>query len=500
MSAREQHWEPVHRGEAVGLWLLLAVLVPFGVLVEYRSAFLKRRMTDLNCYLRAAWAVRQGGVDLYHVLDDNGWHYNYPPLYAILLTPLADPPEQDWARFPTRAVGAAACPAGMAPLLGTSTLLASPAPLHASEPVVPYVPWKVSVALIYLMNLAFLALALHLLASGLEQTVGDVSGWRQPMGSRRWFQLRIFPLCVFLIPVAHTLMRGQANLILMALFCGMIAGLMRGRSLTAGLCLAGAICLKVFPAYLLVGPLLRRDLRFLAGCGLGLLVGLGLIPLLALGPAQTLLCYRELGEMLLGPALGVGSDQSRAHEIIGAHASDSQSFQMLLHNMIYPDPRTRPTEILPLARRLHWFIGGLLTLATLWAGWRHRHSRGPALGVFIGALILVMLLLSPVCHTHYFSLLVPLVMAMLALSWEREARQGMDLAVTRTPASLLVLAGIFNLGYIPQQLPGQEHLRSACILTYPVLLIWLTACVTLRRWSGEWRGIEGRPLSQRAAA
>src|SRR5689334_10152746 len=113
----EPRWEPVRRWEAIGLWLLLLVFLPLGALVEYRSAFLKRRMTDLNCYLRAAWAVRQGGGDLYHVLDDNGWHYNYPPLYAILLAPLADPPEQDWARFSTRAAGAAAAPGGMGPLL-----------------------------------------------------------------------------------------------------------------------------------------------------------------------------------------------------------------------------------------------------------------------------------------------------------------------------------------------------------------------------------------------
>ncbi len=40
--------------------LLLLVTVAFGVVVEYRTAFLKRRMGDLGCYLRAAWAVRTG--------------------------------------------------------------------------------------------------------------------------------------------------------------------------------------------------------------------------------------------------------------------------------------------------------------------------------------------------------------------------------------------------------------------------------------------------------
>ncbi len=500
MPVKELLREPLRRWEVVGLWLLLAVTLLFGVLVEYRSCFLRRRMTDLNCYLRAGWAVRQGGANLYHVYDDSGWHYNYPPLYAILCTPLADPPTQDWTRYPVRSLGLAATPGGLGPLLAASTLAASPAPLQATDPVIPYVPWAVSVALVYVLNLGFLALALQVLASALEQTAGEASGWRPAVGSRRWFQLRMFPYCLFLFPIAHTLMRGQANLILMACFCGMIAGLLRGRSFVAGLCLAGAICIKVFPAFLLVVPLLRRDGRFLAGCGVGLLVGLILIPVLALGPTQTLICYRELAEVLLGPALGLGDNQSRARELIDAWATDSQSFQMLLHNTIHFDPTSRPKEILPLARQLHWLLGGCLTLLTLWAGWRHRHSRGPALAVFVGSLILVMLLLSPVCHVHYFALLLPLVMGLLALAWERQARAGKDLAVTRTPLILFVLGWIFCLCYAAQQLPGQDALRQLCILTYPVLAFWLTAVVALWRWPAEQPGSQASLLPGRAAA
>jgi len=499
MPGKELRREPLRRWETVGLWLLLVVVILFGALVEYRSAFLRRRMTDLNCYLRASWAVRQGGANLYHVYDDSGWHYNYPPLYAILFTPLADPPIQDWTRYPIRSVGVAASPNGLGPLLAASTLAASPAPHQATDPVVPYVPWAVSVAIVYVLNLGFLALALQLLASALEKTTGEVSGWRQAAGSRRWFELRMFPFLLCLFPIAHTLMRGQANLILMALFCGMIAGMIRGRSFTAGLCLAGAICIKVFPAFLLVVPLLRRDGRFLAGCGAGLLVGLVFIPVLALGPTQTFICYRELAEVLLGPALGLGDNQSRARELIDAHATDSQSFQMLIHNMIHYDPLTRPREILPLARKLHWVLGGCLTLLTLWAGWKHRHTRGPAQAVFVGALILVMLLLSPVCHTHYFSLLVPMVMGLLALFWEREALAGLDLSVTRTPVFLVVLGAVFWLGYIVQQLPGQDYLRQACILTYPVLAFWLTACIALFCWPADQPGTEAVPVPRQAA-
>src|SRR5207302_3186104 len=74
-----------------GLALCIAAVVCFGVLVEVRSVYLKRRMGDLDVFLRTAWAVRTG-EDIYTVTDDNGYHYHYPPLFAILLAPLADPP------------------------------------------------------------------------------------------------------------------------------------------------------------------------------------------------------------------------------------------------------------------------------------------------------------------------------------------------------------------------------------------------------------------------
>ena len=104
-------------------------LLALGGVVELPSAFLERRMGDLDVFLRAAWAVRTGG-DLYAVTSDNGWHYIYPPLYAIFMTPLADPPRE-------------ADTAG-------------------------YLPIAVSVAICYLLNHLSLFAGAHVLASALE--------------------------------------------------------------------------------------------------------------------------------------------------------------------------------------------------------------------------------------------------------------------------------------------------------------------------------------------
>src|SRR5437588_359272 len=136
------------RWDKLGLGLFLALCLAFGALVELRSAFLSRRMGDLGVFLRTAWAVRTGG-DLYHISDDNRWHYSYPPLYAILMAPLADPP-------------AGADSAG-------------------------YVPFAWSVAICYVLNLGSLFLAVHLLASALEATADDDTFAVQRPRHRRWW-------------------------------------------------------------------------------------------------------------------------------------------------------------------------------------------------------------------------------------------------------------------------------------------------------------------------
>ena len=81
-------------------WYTLAMTVAaiaFGALVLYKSAYLTRPQGDFGCFARAGWAIQQGGEPLYRVMDDNQWHYNYPPLFAICMTPLADPPRRQTA-------------------------------------------------------------------------------------------------------------------------------------------------------------------------------------------------------------------------------------------------------------------------------------------------------------------------------------------------------------------------------------------------------------------
>jgi hypothetical protein len=419
--------------EKRGLIAFVVLLIVLGAVTVKRSAFMSRRMGDFGVYVRAGWAVR-AGEDIYVVPDDTRFHYNYPPLLAILMVPLADPPP-------------GADRTGM-------------------------VPFAVSVAIGYALSLVCLFLAVHWLASALEATSKDPAVRDQPRGCRRWWALRILPVLVCLVPIGHTLTRGQMNLLLLMLLCAALAATVRGRRFQGGLWLAGAICLKIFPAFLLLFPVCRRDGRFLLGCAAGLILGLVIIPAAVFGPIRAWNYYDELSEVLIRPALGGGSDQSRAHELTSVTATDSQSLMATLHNTLHLDQATRPPQASQAVRLISGCVGAALTLlALLAAGWRG--GRDPvSIVLFFGALVLNMILLSPVCHLHYFTLMVPLVMALLVVRWEKQN-------TLRLGTGLAILFTVFLIANTLPQFPGQELVRDGGLAMYAALLVWAVSVAVL---------------------
>src|SRR5262249_22945194 len=158
------------------------------------------------------------------------------------------------------------------------------------------------------------------------------------------------------------------------------------------------ICLKIIPVLLLIVPLWSRDGRCLLGCAVGLLLGLFVLPAAVIGPARAIDCSRQLYEVLLAPAVGVGSDQSRSQELTSVTQTDSESFQATLHNTLYLGRLDRPREASRAVRLTHWALAltmFLLTLATL----GRRSSRDPVeqarrTTLLVGSLILNMILSS----------------------------------------------------------------------------------------------------------
>jgi hypothetical protein len=423
--------DQLSRGGRFCLLLLIPLFLAFGVVVEMRGALLKNRWTDLTVFLRAAWAVKQG-EDLYQVTDTKGLHYHYPPLLAIVLMPLADPPAG------TQASGT--------------------------------VPFPISVALWYLFSVAVMVLGIHTLASALEEH-SPLLKERSRRGNSIWWALRTWPFLACLPTVGHALSLGQVNVLWLALVCMMGAALVRGRSLQAGMWLAGAICLKVLPLFLLIYPVWRRDTRCLAGCVLGLLLGLVVVPSAVLGPKQTLSYGQEWTEVVLMPAIGYGSDRSRADELIEVTSTQNQALSAVFHNTIFADWNERPALIAPEVRLTAWFLGILLTAITLFAaGWRSENMGRPNL-LLLAALNVNMLLLAPVGHPHYLVLLIPLMMGIMVQQWERKP------FVFGGKVSWLLIAS-FTAVALPL-VPNWIVLFNLGMPMYAALALWLAGVVAL---------------------
>jgi alpha-1,2-mannosyltransferase len=419
--------------------LFFLCALAFGAIVEMRSAFLHYRMTDLDVYLRAAWAVRTGH-DPYTITDDRGWHYHYPPLFAIALIPLADPPRG-----------------------------------HSRSGMLPF---GMAVALWYVLNLLFVVYALNHLANALERAAAANRSGIPPPGARSWWSLRLLPTLICIGPLGVAVERGQADLLLLALLCAMIGAIMARRSATAGWCLAGAICLKLFPAYLLIYSLWRRDLRLLASCAMGLILGLIVIPAAFFGPGSTISYAREWNQVLIQPALLGGADRSRAGELLDINATDSQSFLALIHRWYNLDETVelpRPLRSRPLetwATPAHWAIAIFLTALTLAAArWR---PPGSPLDeeIFLGSLAIIMVLSSPVSHLHYLNLAVPLTMGLVMA--------GRGDAVYPRRKWIWLFAAVAACGVLPL-LPGLEVLRDLGLEGFAALALWGVGTTALRR-------------------
>jgi alpha-1,2-mannosyltransferase len=424
---------PLSRWGKIGVVGFFVFLLAFGGMVEFRSALLTRRMGDLDVFLRAAWAVRND-ADIYAITSDNDWHYLYPPLYAILMTPLADPPKD-------------ADPTG-------------------------YVPYRYSVAICFLLSLLSLFVGVHVLASAMEERIFAAG---QPAFCRRWWLLRILPVVICFLPMGHTLMRGQVNVIVLAMLCAATAGWIRGQSFRAGAWLAFAICIKVIPVYLLVYPLWKRDARALLGCAAGCFVGLVLIPMAVFGPDRAKAHYDTYAKAFFGPLLNLTKDERNKEEIA---QTDSVGVRNALHNWMYPDASERPDDMHAAAKLTYLALGFVMTLLTLWPGtWRKSESTTLCAHQFAG-LIVLMTFFSPVSHSHYLLFCLPVVMSLLAYSWQGQP-------TLRVPWLLMGCFIVFNVTMAIAYLPGLEILKDRCAALFATLPLWVIPVVQ------AWRGSAG---------
>lgn len=438
------------RWDRLGLTLFAVLVVGFGVVVEIRSAFQRQRKTDFGVYARAAWAVRSGG-DIYEVFDDRGWHYCYPPPFAVLMVPLADPP----------------------------TVL---------EDRSGYLPFSVSVGIWYLLGFGCVVYAAHAFASAVLPDAAR--------GSRRWWYARTVPMLICLGGIGFTLGRGQVNTVVVALVAAMFAASVRGKTVASGAWLAGAMALKVIPGILLLFPLIRREWRAAIGVAAAAFVLFGLIPTALWGIDGAVKSNLRIIDAVLKPGTTGGGDQTRAKELTDTTATDSQTFQAVIHAMKYPDPTARPAKADRDTRLAHWGIGGLLTLITAAVAWRRL---GPEPGdqlVFLGCLCVLMLLVTPVSHMHYYAMAMPLVCGL----WLRGmAKRPGGIGTDSLTLAVLVAWGVSTaLPLFPWEFTS--FLRQAGAGVFATVGLWAFALATIARRAEVVQVAEPLPEPRRLAA
>ena len=423
------------------LWLLAGFFLVFFVFTFNAAVLQQSRKGDLDVYLRAAWAAREG-KSLYQITDHHGWHYLYPPLLATLMIPLADPPDD------------------AAPESKTNTL-----------------PYWLSVTIWYWFGVACVIASVHMVASALEDTGAARGAPPPPRYSRGWWDLRAFPLVLTLCFAGDGLGRGQSTPILLLCLAGCGAAILRGRSLRAGLWLGTAAIIKLFPAYLLIYPLWRRDKRFLIGAAITIVIGL-LLPVAIMGPSASFEAYREfVVDRMLGEAVGNG-DPVVSGELHGTN-SRIQSFEYMIYDFANPI-RGERAPVPPTAYYLaHIALSILLTAGALWA----MRRRGDALAefLFFAALVQLVVPILPVSRPHYYVFGILVLAGLFSAEWAR--RRGLW---TGWPVAIASVAYC-----ITSILDGVDQRQA---LDYGVATFAALALGGLGLWTARRRTLTGEPV------
>jgi hypothetical protein len=428
------HFSRCERG-----WLALSAfaILAFGVNLEQRTALRRSPMTDLGVFSCAAGAVLSG-QDLYTITDWHGWHYQYPPALAILFIPLELPvPTPPAALGPGEVRTEANTPWGYG-IANHRRFFG----LHAEN-----ARFFCIVALWYLLSVALILLSAHVLACTLERC-----GLRDPPPAegrerRRWWALRTLPLLICAGSLGGELSRGQVNVLMLAAIVFAIHLAASGRGFKAGFWLSLPAAVKIFPAILLVYPICRRQWRMLFGVMAGLVFAMALLPATALGLKHTRDMYQDWLEVLAKPALGQSKNTSRQQELTGMGSTDNQSLLAFVHNWHYYDlpRRQRPILADPVERNISYAVGGALLLAVLLAiGTRRPQTPCDAL-ISVGLLVGASLVVSPVSHSEYYQLLMPLVAGLLYRALEAPARA--------SKLKLLAVLAAFTLIDLGSRLP-----------------------------------------------
>jgi hypothetical protein len=415
------HEDRLARWEVAFLAVLMTTVVGLGATTLARSAYMNSRKTDAGVYFRAAWALRSGESP-YRVADDNGWHYHYSPLLASVLMPLADPP-------PGREGSGG-----------------------------PWMPYPASIVAWYVVNVAALWGAVHVMARAIEDTAAAGSNHRSLRFGRRWWRLRVLPIVVCATMVGATLGRGQVSILMALALAAACAASIRGQPWRAGIWLAGGACLKPFLAVVLLHSVVRRQWRLLGGFLAGLVVFLAVVPFATIGPARAASAYAEWYDLRVR-VMASNAVHPEISDELNVLDGRFPAWGAVWYKSLHRDPGSRAARLPAPYEVAQVVAGGVLVGAVLLAA-RRPAPAGPEARLQVvlawGALVVALLPSLPTCKPHYFALALLLVQGLIASAGERAG--GLPLAwigvftvygVAHALSEIFPRAAVAEMGMVP---------------------------------------------------
>ena len=369
------------------IWAAVSALAILGLFCAMLWGTLVLHRGDAQVFFRAGWAV-WSDYPLYQVTDHHGWSYHYPPTFALLMGPFADP------------------------LPGFAT---------------PWWAWPYPASLVVWFTLGVFALVgtSHLLADAIPRFSGERSDSR---ADDHYWALGLLPPLALVAFIGVGWTRGQPTTIILFLMTLFLVLSCDRRPLAASLALSVAISIKMFPAALLLIPFLRRDVRTLAYTVVLTALLLFAFPTLCLGWQATTELYRALWiERLQGLFSGAVNPRI-ASEISPWHVNMVSVGAMLARLLSEPAPDA-PFRLPSWAIYIQYGfdLGVLFAISAAGYGrfWRLTAPQGAALYPILlaGAVLMAALpAMLPVATPHYWALQIPLVAILLAERWRRTAR------------------------------------------------------------------------------
>jgi Glycosyltransferase family 87 len=296
-------------------------------------------------------------------------------------------------------------------------------------------PYSIAMVPFALLPLPISVLAWYFVCAGLTVSAVLMSGRLAAdatAGERERLALIFIPALIVAVWFTVGLTRGQASVLMSWLVIAAIFWQSKGRTAAAAACLAGAVLLKAFALTLLCYYAWRGKWKMLAATLVAIVLGGLLLPSAVFGWHGNLHYISEWTHEVAAPALG--SESTRTHsELYDQLLSMERPRNQDLGSVMQRLAEGNQTRMMVLA------LAAALALP-IWLVGRKASERSEPL--ILGAVVVWMLLVSPVAEDHYFSLYV------LPAAYALAAAMGAEHKTRRLAYAVLAIIGLLNVGAV----------------------------------------------------